>query len=717
MKRLIISLFAITIMASCAKNENLGQDGDSAVQFTGESVTTRLNDDGSMWSEGDKISVSMSRVDDQMVVSDDIKYSATKGGSSTTSFKIADGYSPIFYPTGSDVTFNAFYGDKSIVASIEGVRVIYSDISDQSDFSAIELMVADPVTVAWADGANTEEEVAFSFEHKLSKVVFNVTCNETLEDANLVGNISAYFTEIACSAVFDPDGGLIYNAQCLHSNRDTLSIQSIALDTTYVTQNKKEVASASSGTMIALIYPCSNDGTDEEYGYEPTKLNINIEYDGSTIKLEAPFSPTNLTSGYTYSYDVTIGRDYIDLDAESFKIIGWDDVVESPIDSELTTTYGTVDNPYLVTSAADMAKIGVSEDYPLDGCYKLLCDINLNNQEWTPIGTESTKFTGVFDGDGYSIKGLNLARNECNLGLFGFLGAEGVVKNLSVYGNVGSASTSGTLDFYDNCSYLENIAAIAGSNYGSVINCHNYAEVNIGYTSNEIQGAGYYIRYIGGVVGYNNGGTIAYCSNSGAVTVSGTIQSGDINSIGGVVGRVFDNSNVIVNCYNLANITANQDSKGGDSVGGVIGNVYSISDDPYVVNCYNYGTITGYRMIGGVVGSVDDKGAFYACYNVGDVNAVNTDYINGFYGYGEHASYTNCCTARDATGYVEDKIDGVGISAGDKADFMTENMCTYLNTGADAYNATSPAIEAATWMVGSGNYLYSVFDMSSASSY
>jgi len=44
-----------------------------------------------------------------------------------------------------------------------------------------------------------------------------------------------------------------------------------------------------------------------------------------------------------------------------------------------------------------------------------------NNLGFSPIGNNSTKFTGSYDGDGYTINGLTIDRESTNyIGLFGY---------------------------------------------------------------------------------------------------------------------------------------------------------------------------------------------------------------------------------------------------------------------------------------------------------
>ena len=58
----------------------------------------------------------------------------------------------------------------------------------------------------------------------------------------------------------------------------------------------------------------------------------------------------------------------------------------------------------------------------------LTADIDLNNQEWTPIGispNNTKSFKGTFDGAGHTISGLKIERvgtDDMVLGLFGSVG-------------------------------------------------------------------------------------------------------------------------------------------------------------------------------------------------------------------------------------------------------------------------------------------------------
>ena len=239
---------------------------------------------------------------------------------------------------------------------------------------------------------------------------------------------------------------------------------------------------------------------------------------------------------------------------------------------------GTAESPYQISSTKeleyyrDLMNEGVDEYRSAH--YALTADIDLNpgctyNPEtnqwsgspltWTPIGTENAPFTGTFDGQGHSITGLYIDSDSTYQGLFGYMsGTNSAVRNLTVSGTIrGNGS-------------------------------------------------------VGGVVGWNNGGTIENCHNTVAVSGSG--------SAGGVVG--VSRGGTVTNCYNTGEVSD------GFSAGGVVG---YINAGGTVKNCYNTGAVNGSSYVGGVVG-----------YNGGTV--------------------TNCC-------YLTDTADeGIGGSGNDGED-------------------------------------------------
>lgn len=117
----------------------------------------------------------------------------------------------------------------------------------------------------------------------------------------------------------------------------------------------------------------------------------------------------------------------------------------------------------------------------------LAADIDLNNQAWTPIGNGNSSFAffGTFDGDGYTISGLNVPDANAP-GLFGCI--FGTVQNLIVKGSVTVGDEADTGDYGEG-------GGVVCDNNGTVQNCGFYGSVN--------DETGY--LFVGGVAGGGSG--------------------------------------------------------------------------------------------------------------------------------------------------------------------------------------------------------------------
>ena len=217
-----------------------------------------------------------------------------------------------------------------------------------------------------------------------------------------------------------------------------------------------------------------------------------------------------------------------------------------------------------------------------------------NWKEWTPIGNNSSSYTGTFDGNNKTISGLYFNNAQASyVGLFGYIGKDG------------SVSDVGVINSYINGN--EKVGGVCGNNGGTITSCYNTGTVSG-------------TRYTGGVCGYNNYGTIKSCYNTGAVsgtgsfiggvcaenegTIENSYNTGAVSSkasyVGGVCGQNIDN--IIKNCYNTGAVS------GSKHVGGVCGdNVIGT-----IVNCYNTGAVSGNEKVGGVCGSLG--GTIANCY-------------------------------------------------------------------------------------------------------
>ena len=206
----------------------------------------------------------------------------------------------------------------------------------------------------------------------------------------------------------------------------------------------------------------------------------------------------------------------------------------------------TVNNEKGLKNLAELVNNGATDiNITLTG------DINLTG-EWTPIGNYEQKYTGTFDGNGKTITGLTIDQKETSfLGLIGYLGSGGKVQNLT----------------------LENVNLNGNWNVGGVVGYNNNGTVTACTASGSINGK----ERVGGIVGCNYLGTVTACYNTSS-TVNGSYL------IGGVVGQ--NNKGIVTACYN-----ASGSIYGEVTVGGVVGDNYTGT----VTACY-WSNYAGYGI-------------------------------------------------------------------------------------------------------------------------
>jgi len=411
-----------------------------------------------------------------------------------------------------------------------------------------------------------------------------------------------------------------------------------------------------------------------------------------------------------------------------YKFIGWFNesgasfTASTTVSSSITvlaqweyTGGGTSENPFLVSDITTLQKVGTGTDgWTLSAYYEQTANIALINN-WTPIGTSSSPFTGTFDGKGYTISGLSIVTNEYddgkNYGLFNYIDTNGIVKNVNltlVYisgpgqhastppnGSVGCiaginqgtinncsvTNSSGIREDYDG-SVIGGVGGIAGVNHGTVQKC---------YTTLTVAG----IKYVGGVVGKNSG-TVQYCYATG--DVSGIVATGSTyEDVGGVVGY---NSGTVQYCYATGYVY------GDYNVGGVVG-----TNTVSVKHCYSTSDITvesgnGGGVVGANYGTVDN------CYATGVIES-GAWYVGSIIGCMFEVSTVKNCVAlspniisTNMAGRIGDKEDGSEIIVTYSNNFgrsdMKYNGATWNGwveegNGIDGKNTTSSKWSNSSW--------------------
>lgn len=319
-----------------------------------------------------------------------------------------------------------------------------------------------------------------------------------------------------------------------------------------------------------------------------------------------------------------------------------------------------------IKTAEDLLKIGKDPNYPLDGIYNLMKDIDLNNVNFEPIGSNELPFVGEFNGNGFTIYNMCIDRyKDSFVGMFACIDGMGVVRNLNLknikiqgkdmvggicginYGKIYDCNVEGFIvgknyvggivgDNFDglvtNCSFFGDIEAqvevggIAGTNSRSIRLCDAYCRINGMYC-------------IGGIVGLNDGEI--YCCDSTLTTK----KCKDV--IGGLVGKSISGS---ISC-NKAFVKI----EGNIHLGGLVG----ISANTTIYKCYSIGEIKGVLILGGLVS--ENCGIIKQCYSSVKINFDFNEHVGGLVGIGKEEDVSNSYWNIDVSG-LKSSAGGTGLS-------------------------------------------------------
>lgn len=242
------------------------------------------------------------------------------------------------------------------------------------------------------------------------------------------------------------------------------------------------------------------------------------------------------------------------------------------------------DDAIVIDSAEDVLAL-MNDSSAWGKNYVLTCNVDLSAYTGTlkqvPIGaSSSTPFTGTFDGNGYTVSGLDFSAYTARTARIGLFGAvkNATIRNLTVEGTVSSSG--------------QDVGGIVGLTYGSTV--------------------------------------IENCVNK--CTVSGK------NNVGGIAGRTHNQGNgtVVKNCVNLGAVSGST-----KNVGGIIGGVNNTEAALTVTRCINTASITGATNVGGIVGlfnatpsSGDEARVFIMseCANSGTVTTTSASGVSAYAG-------------------------------------------------------------------------------------
>ncbi|UWP68851.1 hypothetical protein [Subdoligranulum variabile] len=221
-----------------------------------------------------------------------------------------------------------------------------------------------------------------------------------------------------------------------------------------------------------------------------------------------------------------------------------------------TAWYEPSQQVYTLTAAAELAGLAklVNEGNSFAGKTILLgADVDLNGQEWTPIGGADTGkiFAGIFDGQNHTISHLKITRALENtgrnnrIGLFGAANVAARIRNFTI----DHAQVSGCLQ----------VAAVLGGSGGAEAQLSNV------HVTGRVSIRGWW--YVGGILGKGYS-TVTDCSveGDGAATSAVAITGG---YVGGIVGFMGEDKNVTSGCK-VSNITVSGAYNGIGGINGIL---------------------------------------------------------------------------------------------------------------------------------------------------
>ncbi len=309
-------------------------------------------------------------------------------------------------------------------------------------------------------------------------------------------------------------------------------------------------------------------------------------------------------------------------------------------------------------------------------------------QGFSPIGTETGKFTGNLEGLGHAVRNLGINRpSASNVGLFGYTWQGFAVRNLrllnvGVSGGNGVGGLAGT-----NAGAVGNVLVtgnVGGGSYVGLLAGYNLGPVRAAFAKGNVSGN----TGVGGLVGNHttvNG--IGRISGSCAmVAVSGT--GSEQTLIGGLVG---DNNGAIDTSCATGSVSASTDNNNGSAwVGGLVGrNGNGDNTDGSIDNCYATGSVQGWTYVGGLVGGSNSVNAISNSYAMGSVAGQLS--VGGLVGY---YKYMWPLTANNS--YWNTTTSGQANSAGGGTGLTSAQMTSAANFAGFAFTATPGA---AGWVI------------------
>ena len=347
-----------------------------------------------------------------------------------------------------------------------------------------------------------------------------------------------------------------------------------------------------------------------------------------------------------------------------------DNAAENPKESFLKEGFGVaVDGEWynvLLTNVANADQLSAA--LASNAEVKLINDIDMSGVEWTPVGTAEENWTGVLDGQGHKITGLELTGDYA--AFVAYAGEDAVIKNVA-FEDVNIESTkygAAVICVAENNVTVENVTvsgSVKATSYAAGLVLMNNDDDDVVFIKNCENNATVTSSRAGGIAAWVTGGSV----------LENVVNNGDITgeiSACGITNRI---AGTIKNAVNNGNITGN----GSEASAGIAGTQTAASTFEY---CYNYGNVTTTKdnanaSAAGILGQTPSKAAtLNYCANFGAITAEQS--------YAAGIAYSLYGNIKASYCYNEGAIngaDGAGAIA-PKAQYGANDTANYcLNAG------------------------------------
>lgn len=680
LRALTLLLPLVAAVTGCMRSdEPIGSaDGRKAVEFrSGVSTSaTRTTAGGNEWVLDDAVGIFMlthngTLASGTVAGAANVEYLATPNtdDASKAALSVATPAEKIFYPAEGSVDFVVYYPWR---ATPETNPHLYSvSVDNQNNPAAIDVMWGKA-----SDYDKTTGPVELAFNHVLAKIIIDlkpagVMTNDLLAGATV--KLGGFHTTADISLENGSVGsmGSVSEIVMLQSGVTTegcaATFSSIILPNTTDLSGRTVVVTVGEVDYTALIPTNARYAASKSHIYVVTVGNPEVKL--GDVRIE-PWDNSDMGDSFA-----SIGRRGI-WTAANLKAFAeaWN---AASVSTDVLTR----------KEEQDAVIAAWSDDGTATGTVRVRCNIDMSVVDgFFPIGYGSGDamnyaFTGKFDGGEHTIAGLTVV--ALSGGLFGYVGSEGTVCNVTLDGAM--------LGDFGRSIPVFCAGGIAAYNYGLISDCVvTGGSVESGSSGNGIVGGivacnkgtisecritdtrvSTLSKESGGIAGWNDGGTISDClmtsgnvmapENSGGITgrndggtISGCLMTGGSVTAwdsfsGGIVGSNLL-CGIISGCLITGgSVTATVDCSGGiagrnsdgainaclmtggsvAATGSYSGGIAGVNYNIIVCSAVSSGSVTAGNYVGGIVGS--NSGNVAGCWST--ATTVNsTNYSGGIAG-------------------------------------------------------------------------------------